>query len=679
MNKIRFLIFTALISASILLIGGVAQAQYGNPTLYYCPKNNPTACVTTNAYTDYLNCTAQLGAAELLKIGTICYSDFDKASCANNCGGGTIQPSFTVTTGNVNDRISLDTMSPECVTNNYYWMHFNGDFNNEMVTVNGSKVCAYVEYYTDTNSTVQKAQTNYSCSHIVATRPGGPAGYPVLFQAKAGVTYTWRYCATDENANITKCGDWKTYKWCGSCADSNDKNGFATCSSMTPPTSTPASDSMVETVSAEIKPWDQCSQAFRDRWMAKGQVTNYAGVTVNYNGTNCLVLKGRLNNWNDSFPVRTGFEIYNQLLGKGASNGCMDFFEQGIDQNGIASKISANGEFVIEVPVAWYELSYKSGLADSNSIINSCYKLWSNPFCARANALSEIKINTGAWMKAPASQDKCFSWPFLSSVPTQQCGNGVKEGTEACDDGTDNGTCPKMCSIGCLINSCDSSTGAQDTVEIIVDPIEESEQIASDTVEITVDPNNASITDLVVSDNYCALNPSLSFNWKFNGNSVGDIQKSYQLVVSEDPSLSNPIPVTSNNVLIGALIKYNTQYYWKIIVTDQNGETFESDVQPYKTKASHPYADFSFSYTYKEGIKVYKFTDLSKPTQDIISRNWNFGDNSTSKALEPEHKYAVNGKYSVTLTVADTNGNTCSKTKSLDYQRTIRYEEVIPW
>ncbi len=440
----------------LILISGVfvsQSAQAANPTLYYCPQNNPVSCLATSAYSDYLTCTSQLGAAGILKVGTICYSDFDMATCNANCsgnGGGTTPSAFTVTTGGVNDRVTFDSASPECLANNYYWMHFNGDFDKEMLINNASKVCTFVEYYTDTNSTIYKAQTNYSCSHIAAVRPGGPAGFPVLFQARANVLYTWRYCATDENANVTKCGAWKTYKWCGSCTDANDKNGLAVCSGITqPPTNT-----MVETISAEIKPWAQCSQSFRDRWAAKGKATSYAGVTVDYNGTSCLVLKGRLNNWNDSFPVRTGFEIYNQLKGYLKSGGCMDFFETGIDQYGIASKISSNGDFTIEAPVAWYELNYRSSLLDPEPIIRDCAKQWTNPFCARANAVSEAKMMTGIWVKAPASQDKCFSWPFLTTAPTQTCGNGIKEGTEACDNGTNNGACSKTCSANCTLNNC---------------------------------------------------------------------------------------------------------------------------------------------------------------------------------------------------------------------------------
>jgi len=37
---------------------------------------------------------------------------------------------------------------------------------------------------------------------------------------------------------------------------------------------------------------------------------------------------------------------------------------------------------------------------------------------------------------------------------TPKCGNSVKEGNEQCDDGTNNGACPKTCSAICMTNNC---------------------------------------------------------------------------------------------------------------------------------------------------------------------------------------------------------------------------------
>jgi hypothetical protein len=40
------------------------------------------------------------------------------------------------------------------------------------------------------------------------------------------------------------------------------------------------------------------------------------------------------------------------------------------------------------------------------------------------------------------------------SAPPVTCGDGVVNGTEQCDDGANNGSCPKTCSSTCTINNC---------------------------------------------------------------------------------------------------------------------------------------------------------------------------------------------------------------------------------
>ncbi len=223
---------------------------------------------------------------------------------------------------------------------------------------------------------------------------------------------------------------------------------------------------------------------------------------------------------------------------------------------------------------------------------------------------------------------------------------------------------------------------AIDTVAITVKPKDVN---ISDTVEITVDPGNASISDLAVGENYCSVSPSLSFGWKFNGNSPGDYQKSYQLLVATDPSLADPVidaagtNLSSYSVLLGAKLQYSGAYYWKVIIKDQNNDVYESDVQTYAVKSKHPIVDFSWTSAYKDSKKVYTFKDLSTPQDDIISRTWNFGDGTASKALEPSHTYSTTNKYSVTLTVVDKNNNSCSKTKQLDARNNPTYQEVLPW
>lgn len=63
-------------------------------------------------------------------------------------------------------------------------------------------------------------------------------------------------------------------------------------------------------------------------------------------------------------------------------------------------------------------------------------------------------------------------------------------------------------------------------------------------------------------------------------------------------------------------------------------------------------ADFTAVPRFGLAPLLVQFTDQS--TGGIISRRWDFGDGSTSTALNPSHTYTALGYYTVTLTVTDT-------------------------
>ncbi|MCC7302443.1 MAG: PKD domain-containing protein, partial [Bacteroidia bacterium] len=56
--------------------------------------------------------------------------------------------------------------------------------------------------------------------------------------------------------------------------------------------------------------------------------------------------------------------------------------------------------------------------------------------------------------------------------------------------------------------------------------------------------------------------------------------------------------------------------------------------------------------------QVATFIDQSTCPQDIVSWNWDFGDNSTGTGSSPSHTYITSGIYQVTLTITDICGNT---------------------
>lgn len=56
------------------------------------------------------------------------------------------------------------------------------------------------------------------------------------------------------------------------------------------------------------------------------------------------------------------------------------------------------------------------------------------------------------------------------AVRPSVCGNGIKENTEACDNGANNGICPNTCSASCQLNSCGSGGGGGGGAGVIVVP-----------------------------------------------------------------------------------------------------------------------------------------------------------------------------------------------------------------
>ncbi len=74
------------------------------------------------------------------------------------------------------------------------------------------------------------------------------------------------------------------------------------------------------------------------------------------------------------------------------------------------------------------------------------------------------------------------------------------------------------------------------------------------------------------------------------------------------------------------------------------------------------------------------FTDSSTDIDgSIVSRNWNFGDSTSSTATSPSHTYAAAGTYTVTLTVTDDSGltNTTSQSVTVSSGGAVSYSNDI--
>ena len=82
-------------------------------------------------------------------------------------------------------------------------------------------------------------------------------------------------------------------------------------------------------------------------------------------------------------------------------------------------------------------------------------------------------------------------------------------------------------------------------------------------------------------------------------------------------------------------------------------------------KSSTPVTKVTASFTQQtDGLTVH--LDASASTGKIASYSWNFGDGSSGSGKTVSHRYAVAGRYTVTLTVTDEQGVVVSQKEAID-------------
>jgi PKD repeat protein len=105
-------------------------------------------------------------------------------------------------------------------------------------------------------------------------------------------------------------------------------------------------------------------------------------------------------------------------------------------------------------------------------------------------------------------------------------------------------------------------------------------------------------------------------------------------------------------------------YRFYVVATNSAGSSAQSNVAQ-ATVASTSTITAAFALTPASGVAgqtTFTFTDQSSGT--IATRQWNFGDGTTSTATNPQHVYANAGAYTVTLTVTG-GGATSQATRSV--------------
>ena len=99
-------------------------------------------------------------------------------------------------------------------------------------------------------------------------------------------------------------------------------------------------------------------------------------------------------------------------------------------------------------------------------------------------------------------------------------------------------------------------------------------------------------------------------------------------------------------------------YYVKFTVKDQTNEKDTAIKYQYiRVMDGIPDVNFTAKKSLGNAPLTVEFFDKTNAYQDLLSWEWNFGDNGTSESRNPVHTYTIQDDYTVSLTVKDTKGS----------------------
>ena len=201
-------------------------------------------------------------------------------------------------------------------------------------------------------------------------------------------------------------------------------------------------------------------------------------------------------------------------------------------------------------------------------------------------------------------------------------------------------------------------------------------------------PPEAINLDVTSNINYCSFNlAEISLSWQFDDVDAGDSQSAYKIELtrlSDNESCTlNGTGNTSNiyapsiNNTCHSFINYDLSesgYTWKVKVWDQSSiESAWSSPDTFNTpKHQYPLIDFSWSPSNPSQDEEVVFTDDST-VYGVSSKSawvWTFTDGNPASLNEqnPTTQFNSTGDKQVTLEVTDSDGYSCSISKTVNIQ-----------
>jgi len=160
------------------------------------------------------------------------------------------------------------------------------------------------------------------------------------------------------------------------------------------------------------------------------------------------------------------------------------------------------------------------------------------------------------------------------------------------------------------------------------------------TVDFTASKTSGT-SPLVVSFTPVTTGTVSGWNWNFGSSAIPASTSQYPTVTYSTPGT----------------------YSVSLTVTGPNGSVTKPKTNFITVTSTSPVANFSATPTSGVAPITVNFTDSS--TGSITSRLWNFGDGTSSTAVNPAHIYSAAGTYSVSLTVTGSGGSNTKTSTNL--------------
>lgn len=191
----------------------------------------------------------------------------------------------------------------------------------------------------------------------------------------------------------------------------------------------------------------------------------------------------------------------------------------------------------------------------------------------------------------------------------------------------------------------------------------------------------------VAQGDYCgAPHPPIHLSWEFSDD-PGDSQSAYQVQANNNSDFSSP-ENDSGKVISGfpeyapINLSYNTTYYWRVKVWDQNDAESDWANGSFDTSSRPPWPDFTWSPESPAAEETIEFTDQTTFYGIEPSWAWDFDEDGITDSTErsPTYSYSIAGDYTVTLTATDSGGSCSSDPKTLTATLPLpEWKEIAPF